>query len=768
MDILLAAVGLVWCAALLAPLVRRRLGQAAGWVLSIPPGAVFLAALATLGRVSGGETLLWEAPWVPTFGVSLAFLLDGLSLLFVLLVSGIGALVVLYGSRYLEDHDHEARFYAFTLLFMGAMLALVLSGNLLVLFLSWEATSVSSYLLIGFDHGKPAARRAALQALLVTALGGLALLAGFVMMGAAAGSYDLPAILASGDLLRAHPLFLPMLLLILAGAFTKSAQVPFHFWLPSAMEAPTPVSAYLHSATMVKAGVYLLARLSAVFGPSPEWHLIVTTTGALTMLTGALMALGQHDLKRILAYTTVSALGTLTMLLGLHTVEAVYAAAVFLLVHSLYKGALFLIAGSIDHETGTRDIRRLGGLRRTMPLTAAGMVLAALSMAGLPPLLGFISKELLYEAKLQAPALAPLITGLGVAANAVMVAVAATIAIRPFFGALRDPALAGHEPPFRLRLGPQVLALFGLLAGLWPPLIQETLINPVVRAVYAEQPQAPLALWHGFGPVLALSAATVAAGLGIFFLMPRLNSGFGLPAARIGPAAWYTGILEGTKSGAAILTRFLQSGYLRFYIMTVIGFAVVLIGYVLATRTDLGAIPPPEMPQAHELAIAALIAASAIAAVRLPSRLAAIVALGGVGLGVAVLFLLYGAPDLALTQFAIEMLTVMLFVLVLTRLPRFRLISSPASRRRDAVIAAAAGALMTLVLLAVTTVPAASPLREFVGAQSLVSAQGRNVVNVILVDFRGLDTLGEITVLALAALGVYALLKSRSGGGEGA
>lgn len=765
MVLLALLIGLVFAAAALAGPLERRIGNAAGWLLSAVPAAVFGTAVTLVGPVSRGETITFILPWIPSLGVSFSLLLDGLSLLFVLIISGVGALVVLYGSRYLEDHLHEARFYSFILLFMGAMLLLVLAGNLLLLFVAWELTSISSYLLIGFNHDSPRARAAALQALLVTGLGGLALLAGLVIMGLVGGSFELAELLQRGGVLMSHPLHLPMLLLLLAGAFTKSAQVPFHFWLPGAMEAPTPVSAYLHSATMVKAGIYLLARLSPALGASVEWHSIVGTVGALTMLTGAVMALAQHDLKKILAYTTVSALGTLTMLLGLHTVESAFAAAVFLLVHSLYKGGLFLIAGSIDHETGTRDIRLLGKLRSTMPLTTVGMVLVALSMAGLPPLLGFISKELFYVANLQAPALAPFITAAGFAANVLMVAVAATLLV-PFFGPLRHPEHAGHEPPFRMRLGPQLLALTGLVAGLWPVLVTDTLVNPAVSAMRAEPVSEKLALWHGINPVLALSVVTVALGLAVFALRERIMAV--VPAmARIaarGPASWYEGLLDGVRRFATSLTRLLQGGYLRVYISITLLFGVLLIGYALVTRSGhlLFTLPAPDL-QIHELLLGAVMIGAAFAAVRAEGRLAAIAALGTVGLGVALLFVFYGAPDLALTQFAIETLTVLLFVLVLYRLPRFTRISSRRSRIRDAALATAGGVLMTTLTLVATSQSLRSAVAQYYGDMSLLLAKGRNVVNVILVDFRGLDTLGEITVLAVAALGVFALIRLRPG-----
>jgi multicomponent Na+:H+ antiporter subunit A len=555
-----------------------------------------------------------------------------------------------------------------------------------------------------------------------------------------------------------------MLLLILAGAFTKSAQIPFHFWLPGAMEAPTPVSADLHSATMVKAGVYLLARLQPILGETDVWHYVITTAGAATMLLGAVMALPQTDLKRLLAYSTVSALGTLMLLLGLGTTLAVKAAMVFLLVHSLYKGALFLIAGIIDHETGTRDIDRLGGLRHAMPITAVAVGLAALSMAGLPPLFGFISKELLYEAKLQAPQAAPLITGAGVLANMVLVAVAGIVSLSLFSGPQTITPKNPHEAPFSLWFGPLLLAGLGLVIGLFPDALATPLIAPAVSAVRAEPAEIKLALWHGVNPILALSIITVACGVGVYAGRSALRQAVGRLdfVTEWGPLQWYTVMLDGLNALARIQTRLLQSGYLRLYVLVS---TATIVGLTLVTFVTYGILPDlVAWPQASfaEWMFSGIILMGALAAIRAASLLAAVVALGVVGYGVALIYILFSAPDLAMTQVAVETLTVVLFVLVLSRRPlQFADLSSTAIRIRDGVLALAAGGLMTALILTVTAEPMRSRLVPYFAENSLLLAKGRNVVNVILVDFRALDTLGEITVLAVAAIGVYTLLKLR-------
>ncbi|MCS6926826.1 MAG: DUF4040 domain-containing protein, partial [Candidatus Binatia bacterium] len=606
------------------------------------------------------------------------------------------------------------------------------------------------------------ARAAALQALLVTGAGGLALLAGLVLLGQIGGSWECSLLVSQSERIRAHPLYVPVLLLVLAGAFTKSAQVPFHFWLPAAMEAPTPVSAYLHSATMVKAGVYLLARLQPVLGGTDAWHYIVTVVGAVTMLAGVLLALPQRDLKRLLAYSTVSALGTLMLLLGLGTVLAAKAAVVFLLVHSLYKGALFLVAGAVDHEAGTREIERLGGLSRAMPITTVAVSLAALSMAGLPPLLGFISKELLYEAKLQAPQAAPLITGAGILANMVLVAVAGSVCVRPFFGRPVATPRVPHEAPFSLWFGPLVLAGLGLLIGLFPDTIATPLVAPAVSAVRAEPTEIALGLWHGVNPILALSALTIACGVGIYIGRDVLcRTGRRLRFMTVwGPEQWYHTALAGLNRLAHAQTRLFQSGYLRVYVLTSALVVLVLTGRIFVGTEVLEGGGEWRETSFFAWVVAGLILSAAWVAVRASSLLAAAVGLGGVGYGIALVYILFGAPDLAITQVAIETLTVVLFVLVLYRHPfEFAVRSTLATRLRDAIVALGVGGVITAIVLIGTAEPVGSRLTPYFAEHSLLSAKGRNVVNVILVDFRALDTLGEITVLAVAAVGVYTLLK---------
>jgi multicomponent Na+:H+ antiporter subunit A len=745
-----------FAAAALAPGIHLVARRWTGAVLAAVPAALFVYFLSLLGPTLAGEELAEQHAWAPRLMLLLSLRVDGLSLLFALLITGIGALVTLYAGSYLQGHPHLGRFFLFFFTFMASMLGLVLSDNLIALFIFWELTSLSSYLLIGFDHTRDTARAAALQGLLVTVGGGQALLLGFLLLGAVAGTFEVSEL--PGASLREHPLYPAMLLLVLAGAFTKSAQFPFHFWLPGAMAAPTPVSAYLHSATMVKAGVYLLARLTPVLGGTALWGLSLTWVGGITMLLGAFLALGERDLKRVLAYATVCVLGTLTFLLGLGTAAALHATVVFLLAHALYKGALFLTAGSIDHSTGTRVLAQLGGLRRVMPLTATAVMLAAISMAGLVPAFGFIGKELVYEATLTGSPGAWLATLASALAFVPLVAVAAMLALQPFFGPTRELPHAPHEAPVSMWLGPIVLATLGIVLGAQPALVDGLLARATPGSGSSEL--APLKLWHGLTPALGLSALSLAGGVGLFLLRNRIRALVsGLRLERWGPERAYAGGLEGMLWVAGLQTRLLQSGYLRQYLLVTVVTIGGLTAYALVARS--GVQPRLELSgiEAHEAAIGGLMLLAAVAAAHSPSRLASVAAMGVVGFGVALVFLFFGAPDLALTQCIVEALTVVVFLLALLKLPRYQDLSSRLTRARDLVISLAFGAMMTALVLVATQNHEYLPISGYFLENSVPAAHGRNVVNVILVDFRALDTLGEITVLAISALGVAALLK---------
>lgn len=770
-----------FAAALASSWLHRRLGRFAAVCLALVPVGL---AIGLVSRLPLAPDAAWTSSlsWVPDLGISLALRLDGLSVTFALLINGIGALVLFYAAAYLGQDPRLGRLCGLLLLFLGAMLGLVLSDDLFVLFVFWELTSIASYLLIGFRHEKQEARDAARQALLVTGAGGLALLAGFILLQMVASQSGLPpgqasriSALASADL-AGHPLWLPALLLIVLGAFSKSAQMPLHFWLPNAMAAPTPVSAYLHSATMVKAGVYLLARLNPVFGDSLLWHVLLTTAGAITMLVAAVMAAGQTDLKRILAYTTVSVLGTLTMLIGVGTELAIKAAVVYLVAHACYKAALFMIAGSLEHATGTRDIRQLGGLRRGMPLTAAAGILAALSMAGAPPLFGFIGKELLLKAKLNLEYLGIVLIIAASLANVFLIAMALAVAARPFFGRRTAAARSAREAPLLMVAGPLALAVAGLFVGLLPGAFDRGLGSAMATAIGGRAILMELKLWHGLSPValtaLAISAVTLAAGFALFLRLRDWLAHMAVAVARLGrrgPARLYDLALAGLFVLADQVMRLTQTGSLRGYVRVILVTLVVTCLYPLI-RCRPGAAWSSGGWHWHEVVLVALTLTGAVAAVRSRSRLSAIALLGITGLLIAVLFALFSAPDLAITQIMIEALTVVLLVLIFHRLPESKELRSRSGRLLDAGVAAAAGAIMAGLVLASAGLDLPRTVSEQLSRWSRAEAYGRNVVNVILVDFRALDTLGELTVVAVAGLGVYALVRLRRGrnaGGSG-
>ncbi len=744
-------------AAMVAPAVHKLLPRFAGPLLSLVPLGIFAWLLTQVGTDT-----LFSYQWFPALGVDLHFIVDGLSLIFALIISGIGAVILFYASEYLRGDARLPRFYGYLLFFMTAMIGVVLSDNLLVMFVFWELTSISSYLLIGFNHEKERSRYAALQALLVTGGGGLAMLAGFLILGKMGGTYSISQLIQQGEHIVSHGLYIPMIILILLGAFTKSAQWPFHFWLPNAMEAPTPVSAYLHSATMVKAGVFLIARLTPVLSGPEVWHVLLISFGGITMLMSAAMAIGQNDLKRILAYTTVSALGIMVFLLGMGGKYAITAAMTFLLVHSLYKGGLFLVAGAIDHETGTRDIRMLGGLRKYMPFITVGAILAAFSYSGLPPFLGFIAKELIYEGAVHYPVNPRLLTVMIVITNMFLVATAIMVGIRPFFGKSLPTPKAPHAAPFRLWSGPLLLGALGLILGIIPIIACESIIAPCALAITGEF--ARLSLWHGFNVILLLSMITLAGGIAIYFLAPAIKRKQPLfdQLARGGPEEGYRALLKGLIAYAPIQTRFFQTGKLRNYFYYIL---VFFTGILLITMIKYGIYGwiKVDLSQVyfHEFLIVIIMLLAAFKATVSSSVLGAVAALGIVGFCVALLFAFLSAPDLALTQFSIETLTVILLVLVAYKVPGFKTFTPRKNKIKDVAISIVSGATVTLIMLIVLNNPAQTKISDYFLENSYIMAHGRNVVNVILVDFRALDTMGEITVLALAAIGVYTLLKFR-------
>ena len=720
---------------------------------------LFLFFLQFLPGIAAGEPVRWVIPWIPSLDVNLTFWLDGLSLMFALLITGIGAMVMLYAAKYLAGHPQYDRFALYLFAFMLSMLGVVLADNLIALFVFWELTTFTSYLLIGFSHADPKSRRNALQALLLTATGGLALLAGFILLGITQGTFEMSQINAAGSVVG-QEFYTLILFLVLAGAFTKSAQVPFHFWLPNAMAAPTPVSAYLHSATMVKAGVYLLARTHPALSGSDLWIWILSIFGAVTAVFASFMALRQTDLKQTLAYTTLMALGTLVMFLAGSTGYAITAAMTFLLVHSLYKAGLFLTIGIIDHATGTRDANVLGGLKKAMPITAMAAAVAGLAMAGIPPFLGFIAKEVAYAGALEMH-LWLFVVPMALIAFALMFAVAGIVAYKPFYGPQGDLPHEPHEGPWPMLLGPVVLGSCGLLFGLMPGLTAYYLIEPAVNAVMgAPDTGGRVKLWAGFNLPLLLSLITFALGFVIYQKHQSLRERLARIEAKSPDLdAGWDRFLAHFVAFSKGQTGLIQTGVLRQYMFATFAVFALTVLITLVTRGAGGVVLDFAGLYFMEWGIAFLIAAGTVLVLLTSSRITALVGLGVVGIGVALIFITYSAPDVAITQLLVELLVVVLLALALLKMPYLDKDNVQKHSFANAVLAIFVGVVTTWVLLLVVDQPFDRRLTEFFEAASWTEAFGRNIVNVILVDFRTLDTFGEIAVVLIAALGAFALLK---------
>ena len=726
--------------------------------------------------ISQGAVLRWQLAWMPQLGLDFSLRLDGLAWLFALLVQGIGALVALYARYYMAAQDPVPRFFAFLLAFMGAMLGIVLSGNLIQLVVFWELTSLASFLLIGYWHHRLDARRGARMAFTVTAMGGLALFLGVLLLGRIVGSYDLDAVLAASGRVQQHAAYLPALLLISLGALTKSAQFPFHFWLPHAMAAPTPVSAYLHSATLVKVGIFLLLRLWPVLSGTPAWSGLIVTLGAITLLLGAYAAIFQHDLKGLLAYSTLSHLGLITVLLGLGTPLALVAAIFHTLNHATFKASLFMAAGIVDHECGTRDLRQLRGLGRVMPITAVLAIVASAAMAGVPLLNGFLSKEMFFAQTLSldtryADALALVALAMG------MFSVTYSLRfISIFFGRLpaelpRQP----HEPPRWMRLPMELLVLACLVVGVLPALSIGSLLELAARSVLGPaMPQYDLTLWHGLNRPLIMSALALAGGAALYLLLrrrfdPDLRERVPL-IHRFSGAQAYESVMLFMAQAAATLLRMTSTSRLQVQLRWLV-LALLLVAAPLGLAQAallwqaLAAWPALE-PQFALLLLLGMGCALAAAWQAKYHRLAALVLLGGCGVVTTLSFLWLSAPDLALTQLMVETVTMVLLLLGLRWLPPREVQHAQTEPRlrwrrvRDLVIAVLGGLTLAGLSYAALQLPvSAAGSGDYFLLHALSEGGGRNAVNVLLVDFRGFDTLGEISVLTVVALTVYALLR---------
>lgn len=728
---------------------------------AIIPLSLFVYFVGFIKEVSGGGIIRESYDWVPSFGANLGFTLDGLSLLFSLMITGIGFLVFVYTSIYLKGHQYLDRFYGYLSIFMAAMLGLVLSDNMISLFVFWELTSISSFFLIGFNNTSEPSRKSAITALAVTGLGGMSLLAGALILGVVGGTYTISELLNSNQVLADSPYYIPIVIFVFGAAFTKSAQFPFHFWLPGSMLAPTPVSTYLHSATMVKAGIYLLMRFTPILGNTEFWNSTLLLVGAITMVYAVVHTLFRKDLKGILAYSTISALGILVFLIGQGTEKAMLAAALFIVVHALYKATLFLVTGIIDHQTNTRDVTVLRGLRKVMFPAAIAGFLAAISSAGIPPTVGFIGKELTYESTLSFDSVPVLWITLILITKILLLYAGFVAGISPFVGKLPQQFVNTKRPGILFWLPPMILAVLGIAFGIFPSLI-EPIVFPVVTAMGESLGNEHLKLWHGFNTVLWLSIATIVVGTALYFTL-KPSQKLVASAERvefISPKSLTAGAWTYFNKSASLWTRIFQNGYLRNYIATIVLFLIALTGYSLynTARFDLDRSTLTEIT-VYGIAVVILMFSSVFLVVFTKSRLTAVASMGVMGLSICLLFVFYSAPDLAMTQFSIDTLTVILFVLVLYRLPRYLKLSDYRNRIKDGAISLAFGAIITVLILEVLASPVDKTISKYYAENAYVLAKGKNVVNVILVDFRGTDTFMEISVLAIAAIGVFALLK---------
>jgi len=740
-----------------------------------------------------GETVVRSIPWIPSIDIYFTIYLDGWGLLFSLLITGIGSLVVLYSIYYL-DKGKEAlgHFYVYLLMFMGAMLGVVLSDNLIVLYVFWEFTSLSSFLLIAYWYQREKSRYGAQKSMLITVFGGFSMLAGFVLLHLMTDTFSIREIMAQADSIKEHSLFLPALILVLLGAFTKSAQFPFHIWLPDAMEAPTPVSAYLHSATMVKAGIYLVARLTPIFGGVEEWFWLVSGFGIATLFWGSFSAVKQTDLKSILAFSTISQLGLIMSLLGLgsatlyygSTAGALYTtatlAAVFHLInHATFKGALFMVVGIVDHETGTRDIRKLGGLMSLMPITFTLAIIGAASMAGIPPFNGFLSKELFFTGVLNASKLdifsmqtwGMLFPVIAWIASVFTFIYCTVLVFKTFMGKYQPEQLdkKPHEAPFGMLISPIILISLVVIFGFFPNLLSYTLIEPAMLSILpvADHYDVHIELWHGFTPELFMSMGVVLFGSLLFVSLKKWQGIYDLFPQKLALNHFYDQGLVSLQRGSNTLNSFYMTGFIRDYLVYIFSFFTIILGSFLVSLDAFSFDWSTALQNSAEIGIYELILAlvtigAAIFVLFTNNRLTAIISVGVVGYLVALFFVIFRAPDLALTQLIVETVSVALFLLCFYHLPKLKKELNPIRFKAiNLIVAIGVGVIVTLLSLSAHSTRLAEPISNFFMKYSYELAGGRNMVNVILVDFRGFDTMLEIVVLGIASLGVYSLIKLR-------
>ncbi|SHF67179.1 Na+/H+ antiporter subunit A [Ornithinibacillus halophilus] len=737
------------------------------------PFSIFLYFIRFVG--SDFEPVRQTYNWIPSLGINFDFYLDGLSLLFVLLISGIGSLVVLYSVYYLHVSERLGHFYLYLLMFMTAMLGVVLSDNVFVLYTFWELTSISSFLLIGYWHYRERSRYGAQKSMLITVFGGLSMLGGLVLLSNITGTTSIQAMIAQVDVILAND-YLPLIMaFILLGAFTKSAQFPFHIWLPDAMEAPTPVSAYLHSATMVKAGIFLIARFSPIFSGYEWFFIVVSIVGIVTLCWASYMAVRQTDLKGILAFSTISQLGMIMAMLGFGTGAAVFAAVFHILNHATFKGSLFMIAGIIDHETGTRDIRKLGGLFTFMPMTGILAIFGTFSMAGIPlPFLnGFYSKEAFFASTLELESTGNAIASFLVEAIPYLAVFGSIFtfvySMYLFFGVFTGPAKLDklktkpHEAPIGMLVSPFILVLGVIVIGLFPNLFNGTFLIHAAEAVNSTVELEKLKFWHGFITPLFMSLAVVGIGIVFYLTRQKWSNIYHVLPGKLSFNKVYDYIIKKLDDVSAKITDSYMTGSLKTY-MTIILATILVVTTFFMVVTGGFTISTDNLAEVTfiEIAVVLVITIAAIATIFTNSKLGAILITGVVGYGVATLFVIYRAPDLALTQLVIETVSVALFLLCFYHLPKLRKRTEKASTKLgNAVISIGFGALMTIIAISAHSTDWFEPISNYFIETSYKLGGGHNIVNVILVDMRGLDTLFEITVLGIAALAIVSLIKLR-------
>ncbi|KMT61328.1 Na+ H+ antiporter subunit A [Listeria fleischmannii 1991] len=793
MSLLHLAIILPFVVAIIIPIIYKWTKKIhTGWLVLPVPIILFIYFLSFIPKTMNGSTVE-TFQWIPRYGINFTVVVDGLSLLFALLITGIGSLVVFYSIYYLgKNKERLNNFYAFLMIFMTAMLGVVLSDNLIVLYLFWELTSISSFLLIGYWYHRERSRYGARKSMMITVFGGLMMLGGFIMLHIMTDSFSIREILAASEAISQNALFIPAMILILLGAFTKSAQVPFHIWLPDAMEAPTPVSAYLHSATMVKAGIYVVARFTPLFALSPIWFWTIAIVGTTTLLWGSINATKKNDLKAILAYSTISQLGLIMTLLGIGAaslhfdnlsddiyVLAIVAAVFHLFNHATFKGSLFMMVGIIDHETGTRDIRRLGGLMRIMPITATIAFIGTFAMAGLPPFNGFLSKEMFLESLLNLTKLnlwnadtwGILLLIVGFIASVFTFTYSMIIFFKTFTGKQKAYLLPKkpHEAPFGLLLSPAILAFLVLFIGIFPNVIAAPILEPAVKSIVPSLAtnadfHIHIGLWHGITPALLMTVGIVILGTILYkthrFWKPFITTR--VPKKlRIGKS--YDKGMSYLEQGSYRFTMTVMTGWLRTYLNYMLfAFIVLVLGSLILTDSLNLKFENLTSVTLVDFVLAAVILVTLIGIVFSKSRITSIILLGAMGYTISIFFVIARAPDLALTQLIIETISVVLYLLVFYHLPQFSNIEEkPRFFSVKTFLSIGIGITITLVALSAYDTTFYDSISQYYIDNTYKEAAGKNIVNVILVDFRGFDTLFETTVLAIASIGIFTMIKLR-------